>query len=90
MIYLTLTVFLNSTTTSDVTQLAITSQDEQVIPQIVQAAHAHNVTVSISVGGWTGSRFFSTAVATPQNRTKFINTLANFVEKWDFDGLDFE
>ncbi|GJJ11377.1 hypothetical protein Clacol_005609 [Clathrus columnatus] len=79
-----------ATTTSDVSELSITSQDEQVMPQLVQAAHKHNVSVSISVGGWTGSQYFSTAVATPQNRTQFVNTLANFVEKWGFDGIDFD
>lgn len=77
-------------TTSDPTAISISSEDEQVIPQFVSAAHANNVTVSISVGGWTGSQFFSTAVSSPENRSKFVTTLAQFAQKWNFDGLDFE
>lgn len=44
----------------------------------------------ISVGGWTGSRFFSTAVATPANRTAFVKTIVDFVVKYQLDGVDFE
>ncbi|KAF8582525.1 glycoside hydrolase family 18 protein [Ramaria rubella] len=79
-----------ATTTPDVNSLAITQQDEQVIPEFVSAAHDNGVSASISVGGWTGSRFFSTAVATAQNRTAFVKTLSNFVTKYKFDGIDFD
>lgn len=77
-------------TTSDPTAISITSQDEQVIPQFVSAAHANNVTVSISVGGWTGSRFFSTVVSSSESRTQFVSTLSQFVQQWGFDGIDFD
>lgn len=77
-------------TTPDVNTLLITSDDEQIIPEFVAAAHAHNVSASISVGGWTGSRFFSTAVATASNRSAFVNTLSKFATKYNFDGIDFD
>jgi chitinase len=48
------------------------------------------VSASISVGGWTGSRYFSTAVATPANRSAFVKTLSTFVQKHKFDGIDFD
>ncbi|KAF8510380.1 glycoside hydrolase family 18 protein [Gautieria morchelliformis] len=79
-----------ATTTPDVNTLAITSEDETVIPEFVSAAHRNRVSASISVGGWTGSRFFSTAVATAQNRTAFVKTLSNFVSQYGFDGIDFD
>jgi chitinase len=79
-----------SATTPDVNSLAITSDDETVIPQFVSAAHSNGVSASISVGGWSGSQFFSTAAATAQNRTAFVKTLSDFVAKWGFDGIDFE
>ena len=78
------------TTTPDVNTLAITDEDKQVIPEFVSAAHDNGVSASISVGGWTGSRFFSTAVATAENRTAFVNTLSDFVKQHGFDGIDFE
>ncbi|KAF8516327.1 glycoside hydrolase [Hysterangium stoloniferum] len=79
-----------ATTTPDVNTLEITPDDEIIIPEFVAMAHQKSVTVSISVGGWTGSRFFSTAVGSAQNRTAFLNTLSNFVKKYGFDGIDFD
>jgi chitinase len=81
---------LYRTTTADVNALAITSDDEMIIPEFVAAAHKNNVTISISIGGWTGSRFFSTATGSAQNRTLFVATLSNFVKKYMLDGIDFE
>lgn len=44
----------------------------------------------ITVGGWTGSQYFSTAVATAENRTAFTKTMMNLVQQYDLDGVDFE
>lgn len=44
----------------------------------------------LSVGGWTGSRFFSSSVATPENRTAFATALIDFADNNSLDGLDFE
>ncbi|EFQ27378.1 glycosyl hydrolase family 18 [Colletotrichum graminicola M1.001] len=60
------------------------------IPGFVAAAHAHNVKALISLGGWTGSRFFSSAIATPENRTAFVKTALDLVAQYDLDGLDFD
>ncbi|KAF8508013.1 chitinase [Hysterangium stoloniferum] len=79
-----------ATTTPDVNALAISADDETTIPAFVAAAHENNVSVSIAVGGWTGSRFMSTAVGSAQNRTAFVKTLSDFVSKYKFDGIDFD
>ncbi len=44
----------------------------------------------LTVGGWTGSQYFSSAVATEENRTAFVNTVMSLVDKYQLDGLDFE
>ena len=44
----------------------------------------------LTIGGWTGSQYFSSAVATEVNRTAFVKTVLNLVDKYDLDGLDFE
>ena len=44
----------------------------------------------MSVGGWTGSRYFSPAVATADNRTAFVKTIVDFATKYKLDGIDFE
>ena len=44
----------------------------------------------ISIGGWTGSRFFSSAVGSAENRTAFVNTVVTFAAQWQLDGVDLE
>jgi len=48
------------------------------------------VKAMISLGGWGGSRFFSSNMATPANRTAFVKTVINFATKYKFDGVDLE
>lgn len=49
-----------------------------------------NVKALLTIGGWTGSQYFSTAVGSSENRTAFVNTVLDLVSKYDLDGLDFE
>jgi chitinase len=42
------------------------------------------------VGGWTGSIYFSSAVASAANRTAFASTIMNTVKQYDLDGIEFE
>ena len=49
-----------------------------------------NVSALVSVGGWTGSLYYSSSVATSENRTAFANALISFATKNSLDGLDFE
>jgi len=43
----------------------------------------------MSIGGWTGSAYFSSAVA-PANRSKFVKAVLDMVAKYNLDGVDFE
>ncbi|KAJ7167548.1 glycoside hydrolase family 18 protein [Mycena filopes] len=49
-----------------------------------------NVPARVSIGGWTGSRYWSSNVATAENRTKFVATLSKLASDHDLDGLDFD
>jgi chitinase len=44
----------------------------------------------VSLGGWTGSQWFSTAVGDSANRTAFVKTVLNFANKYELDGIDFD
>ena len=44
----------------------------------------------LSVGGWGGSRFFSSAVATDANRTAFAQAIMNVVTQYNLDGIEIE
>ncbi|KAJ3893612.1 glycoside hydrolase family 18 protein [Lentinula edodes] len=87
--YNTLT-FAFATTTSDVNVVALDSISEQALPQFVTEAQAHNVSAILSIGGWSGSMYFSNAMATSQNRTAFVATVLDLVEKYDVDGIEFD
>lgn len=77
-------------TSPNVHELSLENSNPEVLPAFVKAAHKHGVKALISVGGWTGSRFFSTAVADAKNRTAFVNTIVKFALKYNLDGVDFE
>lgn len=52
--------------------------------------NSKHVAAHISVGGWDGSRWFSSNVATPENRTAFVQSVTDFVQQYDLDGINFE
>ncbi|ESK96283.1 glycoside hydrolase family 18 protein [Moniliophthora roreri MCA 2997] len=62
----------------------------QVLPEFVASAKEHNVQALLSIGGWTGSRYFSSAVATQESRTAFVKTIVDLVNQYDLDGIDFD
>jgi chitinase len=49
-----------------------------------------DVIASVSIGGWTGSRWFSCNVASAENRTAFVGRVIDLVTKYDLDAVDFE
>ena len=60
------------------------------LSQLVQAGHAAGKKVRLSIGGWTGSVHFSTAVSTPENRQTFANNIADIYNQFDLDGIDLD
>ncbi|KAL0066347.1 hypothetical protein AAF712_006606 [Marasmius tenuissimus] len=62
----------------------------EALTEFVKEAKAHNVKALVTIGGWTGSRFFSPAVGSQQNRTMFVQAVTDFAVKYGLDGLDFD
>ena len=58
--------------------------------QVVQGAHAHGTKVALSIGGWTDSTYFSSAVSSSSARTKFVNSIVALVQKYNLDGVDID
>ncbi|THU89045.1 glycoside hydrolase [Dendrothele bispora CBS 962.96] len=77
-------------TTEDPSQLSLDLSAEAFLPTFVEEAHNNNVAASLSIGGWTGSEFWSTAVGSSENRTTFVKTITDLVSKYDLDGVDFD
>ncbi|TFY66251.1 hypothetical protein EVG20_g4839 [Dentipellis fragilis] len=83
-------IYSFATTTPDVNTIGLASSDTQLLPQFVQTAHQNNVDAILSIGGWTGSLYFSTAVATADNRTAFAQAVMGVVKQYDLDGIEFD
>lgn len=49
-----------------------------------------SLTVLVSVGGWLWSGNFSDAVQTDESRKVFIDSVVDFLERYDLDGLDID
>ncbi|KAI8986628.1 glycoside hydrolase [Trametes punicea] len=77
-------------TTPDVNTVSLEASDEELLPRFVDLAHQNNVKAMLTIGGWTGSSYFSSAVATDANRTAFVKTVLGLVSKYNLDGLDFD
>ncbi|KAH9027953.1 chitinase [Lactarius pseudohatsudake] len=70
--------------------IGLEDSDKALLPQFVQTAHANNVHALLSIGGWTGSRYFSSAVATGANRTAFAQAVMKLVSTYNLDGIEFD
>ena len=98
-------LFLRATT-PDSSVIGLQDSDTQLLPQFVQTAQKNvspslfppltllkicqNVHAILSIGGWTGSRYFSSAVATDVNRTAFAQAVMKVVSEYNLDGIEFE
>ncbi|KAF7728584.1 hypothetical protein EC973_005810 [Apophysomyces ossiformis] len=60
------------------------------LPILVKQAHANNVKVLISVGGWSGCVTYSTTAADPAQRAAFIQWNIDQIDKYDTDGVDLD
>lgn len=85
----TLLTWAFALTTPDPSVLSLDASGPSYIPDFVEQAHDHGTLAILTVGGWTGSKYFSSAV-TPQNRTTFIQAILDLVSKYNFDGVDFD
>ena len=60
------------------------------LAQIVRDGHAHDVRVSISVGGWNWDGQFEEMAANPESRSAFVQNLKAFVDEHGLDGADID
>ncbi|KAI0320490.1 glycoside hydrolase family 18 protein [Amylostereum chailletii] len=83
-------IYAFATTTADVNTIGLASSDEELLPQFVQTAQQNDVMAILSIGGWTGSMYFSPAVATAENRSAFAKAVMGVVDKYNLDGVEFD
>ncbi|KIK76576.1 glycoside hydrolase family 18 protein, partial [Paxillus rubicundulus Ve08.2h10] len=77
-------------TTPSVHDLTLDGSNPLVFPRFVSEAHKHGVAAHVAFGGWTGGRWFSSNLATPENRTAFAKTVIDFAQQYGIDGVEFD
>ncbi|KAL0957352.1 hypothetical protein HGRIS_001156 [Hohenbuehelia grisea] len=82
--------FAFAITTPNPSVIALDDVSKKTLPQMVATARAQGVSPSLSIGGWTGSMYFSTAVATTENRRAFIKAVIGLATQYELDGIDFD
>ncbi|EIW77029.1 glycoside hydrolase family 18 protein [Coniophora puteana RWD-64-598 SS2] len=86
--YTTLNYF--SVPTGDSGAITLSSDDQTLLPQFVQQAHQNNVKAVLTIGGYSGSQFFSQDCATDAGRTQFAQSIMALVKQYSLDGIDFD
>ncbi|RKP14573.1 glycoside hydrolase superfamily [Piptocephalis cylindrospora] len=67
---------------------SIELQTPELLNQVVSLAHASNVRILLSLGGWTGSRYFSSLVALAESRSRLIQSILSILSTYRLDGID--
>ncbi|KAJ7049709.1 glycoside hydrolase family 18 protein [Mycena amicta] len=83
-------IYAFATPTEDPGTISLADSDAQLLPEFVAAAHKNGVKAGLSIGGWGGSTYFSSNVASASNRTAFVQSLTGLIQKFDLDLLDFD
>jgi chitinase len=65
-------------------------EDDYVYPELVETAHANNVKVIMSIGGWENCEGFPGMASTAANRERFINQVIEFCLTNNYDGVDID
>ncbi|KAH8115964.1 glycoside hydrolase [Phellopilus nigrolimitatus] len=79
-----------ASTSNDDNMVSLEDSDAQLLPNFVSLAHQNNVKASLSIGGWDGSVYYSSAVADETNRTAFVKAVLSLATKYSLDGFDFD
>ncbi|WVR00132.1 hypothetical protein IAU59_007274 [Kwoniella sp. CBS 9459] len=61
-----------------------------LLNRLVKLAHAAGKRVKLSVGGWTGSVYFSTICASSTNRQTFVKAMVEAYDLYNLDGIDID
>ncbi|KAF9000111.1 hypothetical protein BDQ17DRAFT_1543371 [Cyathus striatus] len=73
---------------SNVNQIILPTENPP--PEFVDVAHMNFVKVLVSIGGSSGSRYWSSNVASEENRTACVKTVTSFSQTFNLDGLSFD
>ncbi|KAF8732608.1 hypothetical protein AX14_004156 [Amanita brunnescens Koide BX004] len=81
--------FSFAVTTNGAPYLSLSLVDTTLLSNFIARAQQENVGAFISVGGWTGSQYFSTNVQ-PGNQDGFVQAIVSMVKQYNLNGVDFD
>ncbi|KAG6880383.1 hypothetical protein C0992_007794 [Termitomyces sp. T32_za158] len=58
--------------------------------RLVSRTHSCGAKAKLSIGGWTGSKYFSSAVRTARSRTLFAKSILHVFNDFHLDGIDLD
>lgn len=66
--------------------------DSSKFLELIETAHDKNpdIKVLLSIGGWTGSKYYSKMTSSSSNRSKFVKSVKRMLEASDADGIDID
>ena len=71
--------------------LQFTQDDSSdLLTRLATTAHAAGKRVKLSIGGWTGSSYFSTICGDGNLRATFVKNIAAAYAQYNLDGVDFD
>ncbi|KAF9934584.1 hypothetical protein FBU30_001348 [Linnemannia zychae] len=65
-------------------------QTDYLLNRVVWSAHQKDVKVLMSIGGWTGSQYFSPLAASSHGRRVFIDGAIDLIKMYSLDGIDID
>ncbi|CAH7669749.1 glycoside hydrolase superfamily [Phakopsora pachyrhizi] len=66
------------------------SDSVQTLKRLVKYAHGNGTKVVLSVGGWSGSKYFSQVIVNETTRSIFANSIYEVVTTNNLDGVDID
>ncbi|CAA7268344.1 unnamed protein product [Cyclocybe aegerita] len=76
-------------TTSNPRVLFLDAPSQELLADFVAHAKNNSVKAVLSIGGPTGSRYFSKAVSVPLSRTDFVQAVVDIATRNQLDGIEF-
>lgn len=81
--------FSFAVTTNGAPYISLDKVDSTLLTNFIARAQQEKVGAVISVGGWTGSQYFSTNVQ-PSNQDAFVQAIVAMVKQYSLSGVDFD
>lgn len=81
--------FAFAVTTNGAPYFSLDKIDQTLLTNFLARARKEHVGGFISIGGWTGSQYFSTNVQ-PGNQDGFVQAVVAMVKQYQLDGVDFD